>query len=69
MFKGSDLVFKIPSLDMEHVYYDLIPNLFIFQALYGDLGGLLVKKKPKQHKPSGLHRGETAKKERLKGEG
>lgn len=47
MFKGSDLVFKIPSLDMEHVYYDLIPNLFIFQALYGDLGGFLVKKKKK----------------------
>lgn len=45
MFKGSDLVFQIPSLDMEHVYYDLIPNLFTLQALYSDLGGFSAKKK------------------------
>lgn len=29
---------------MEYVYYDLILNLFIFQVLYGDLVGFLVKK-------------------------
>lgn len=45
----------------------LIPNLFILQALYGDLGGFFAKKKKQTLKPSGLYRGE-AKKERLKGE-
>lgn len=33
MFKGSDLVFQNPSLDMERVCYDLIPNLFSFQGI------------------------------------
>ena len=53
---------------MEHVYYDLIPNLFTLQALYSDLGGFSAKKKKKKKtlKPSGLYRGEMAKKERLK---
>ena len=36
---------------MEHVYYDLIPNLFTLQALYSDLGGFSAKKKKKK-KPS-----------------
>ena len=34
---------------MEHVYYDLIPNLFTLQALYSDLGGFSAKKKKKKN--------------------
>lgn len=60
------LVFQIPSLDMEHVYYDLIPNLFTLQALYSDLGGFSPEKKNKPSNPLDCTEGRWQKRKDLK---